>query len=48
MGQIDIIELKLRISKLVNEQTTSNIRSYSLVENILRISNGYCGLLFTK
>ena len=48
MGQIDIIELKLRISKLINEQTTSNVRSYSLVENILRISNGYCGLLFTK
>ena len=48
MSQIDSIELKLSLSELININNQVNFRAYSLVYNILRISNGLAGLLFTR
>ena len=48
MSQIDSVELKMRLSPVVNINTPVNFRAYCLVLNILRISNGLAGLLFTR
>lgn len=48
MGQIKNVNITMRMSSAVNISSPAKCRSYSLVENILRISNGLAGLLFTR
>jgi len=46
MSQIETIELSLKMTPVVNLQFPTKIRTYCLVENIMRISHGLLGLLF--
>jgi hypothetical protein len=47
MGQIDSVEVKMKFSSAINVINTGKFRAYCLVENVVRISNGLMGLLFT-
>jgi hypothetical protein len=48
MSQIYTIEVKLQLSHTVNINTPAIFRGYALCNNVLRISNGLCGVIFTK
>jgi len=46
--QVDNIEIKLRLSNIVNVNNVALFRGYCLNINFLRINNGLAGLVFTK
>lgn len=48
MGQIETVDVTMKFTSEVNIISAAKFRAYSLVENILRISNGLAGLLFTR
>lgn len=48
LSQIDITEIKLNLSSLINVSNIALFRGYALCYNIFRVSNGYCGLVFAR
>jgi hypothetical protein len=48
MSQIETVELQFQLSNSVNINTPAVCRSYALCYNVLRISNGICGIVFTQ
>ena len=47
-SQVDNIEVKMRLSSAININNKALFRGYLLCENILRISNGLCALVFFR
>lgn len=47
-SQIDNIEIKINLSNIINVNNVALFRAYSVCYNILRITNGYGALVFTK
>lgn len=47
MSQVDNLRMKLQISPVVNIKNTASFRCYSLLYQVLRISNGLVGRVFT-
>ena len=48
MGQIDTIDISMQLSPKITVGNSGQARAYALVENVLRISYGLAGVLFTK
>jgi Major capsid protein N-terminus/Large eukaryotic DNA virus major capsid protein len=47
-SQIDNIEIRIKLSNVVNVNNVALFRGYSLCQNILRIVNGYAAPVFTR
>ena len=48
MSKIDYSQIVMNLQSIVNVNNTVKFRCYAINENILRIVNGLCGIVFTS